>query len=127
MRLFKWFFVAGCLIAGFVAVSMYNKPHKDYASEEVAKSWAADELVAWYTSHPAEEHAQWQEKVVVVTGEVSSADDRGVILAPGVVVTWETGAAPDQAPSGQVSVKGRVVGYDDLFGEVRLDHARLSP
>ena len=119
--------LAAALAGGVVAYAMYNKPHKDYASEEVAKSWTADELVAWYTSHPAEEHAQWQEKVVVVTGEVSSADDRGVILAPGVVVTWETGAAPDQAPSGQVSVKGRVVGYDDLFGEVRLDHARLSP
>lgn len=127
MRRSKWIFVAGCLIAGFVAGYMYNKPHKDYASEEVAKSWTADELLAWYTSHPPEEHAQWQEKVIAVTGEVSSADDLGLILAPGVVVTWETGAAPDQAPSGQVSVKGRVVGFDDLFGEVRLDHARLSP
>jgi hypothetical protein len=82
MRRFTWIFVGGCLIAAYVAVSMYNKPHKDYASEEVAKSWAADELVAWYTSHPAEHHAQWQEKVIAVTGEVTSADSRGVILAP---------------------------------------------
>lgn len=127
MKLLKWTFVAGCLIAGFVAVSMYNKPHKDYASEEVAQTWTADELVAWYTSHTPEEHAQWQEKVIAITGEVTSADDLGVILAPGVVVTWETGAAPQPTPSGRVSVKGRVVGFDDLFGEVRLDHARLEP
>lgn len=125
-RLFFWLLLLGAFAGGF-AYMMYNKPHKDYASEEVAKSWTADELVDWYTSHPAEEHAQWQDQVIGVTGEVSSADDRGVILAPGVVVTWEAGAAPDAAPSGQVSVKGRVVGFDDLFGEVRLDHARLAP
>ena len=125
-RLFFWLLLLAVFAGGF-AYTMYNKPHKDYATEEVAKSWSADELVAWYTSHPAVDHAQWQEKVVAVTGEVTSADDRGVILAPGVVVTWETGAAPDAAPSGQVSVKGRVVGFDDLFGEVRLDHARLAP
>ena len=125
-RLFFWLLLLGAFAGGF-AYMMYNKPHKDYASEEVAKSWAADELVDWYTSHPTEEHAQRQDQVIGVTGEVSSADDRGVILAPGVVVTWEAGAAPDAAPSGQVSVKGRVVGFDDLFGEVRLDHARLAP
>ncbi len=125
-RLFFWLLLLAGIAGGF-AYTMYNKPHKDYASEEVAQTWAADELVAWYTSHPAADHAQWQEKVVAVTGEVTSADDRGVILAPGVVVTWETGAAPDAALSGRVTIKGRVVGFDDLFGEVRLDHARLLP
>lgn len=96
-RLFFWLLLLAVFAGGF-AYTMYNKPHKDYATEEVAKSWSADELVAWYTSHPAVDHAQWQEKVIAVTGEVSSADDRGVILAPGVVVTWETGAAPTLLP-----------------------------
>ena len=127
MSRFQWMFVAVVVLAGALAVSMYNKPHKDYASEAVAKSWTAEELLSWYTSHPAEDHAQWQETVVAVSGTVTSANERGVILDPGVVVTWEQDAVPESEPTGAVRVKGRVVGFDALFGEVRLDHARLLP
>lgn len=127
MRKLAILLVLGAFVSGVVAWLMYNKPHKDYSAEHVAQSWTADELVSWYKSHPEEEHGQWQELVVAVTGQITSADDRGIVLAPGVVVTWEEDAAPDPTPSGAVTVKGRVVGFDDLFGEVRLDHARLTP
>lgn len=127
MRKFAILLVLGALVAGGGAWLLYNKPHTDYSAQSVAHSWAADELVTWYKSHPEEEHGQWQDQVVAVTGEISSADSRGVVLSPGVVVTWDANAAPDETPSGVVLVKGRVVGFDDLFGEVRLDHARLLP
>ena len=98
------------LVAGFVlGYSMYNKPHRDYASEEVAKSWSSTELVEWHMSHPESEHVQWQDQVMQVSGNVTSVSDRGIVLSPGVVVT----------------IQGRLVGFDDLFGEVRIDHARL--
>ena len=50
--------------------------------------------------------------------------DRGIVLSPGVVVTWEE-VASHAAPEGAVTIQGRLVGFDDLFGEVRIDHARL--
>ena len=34
--------LVAALVAAFVlGYSMYNKPHRDYASEEVAKSWSS--------------------------------------------------------------------------------------
>ena len=69
--------------------------------------------------------AQWQEKVVEVFGTVGSSSDQGVVLRPGVVANYDAGHAPGR-PLGQVTIKGRLVGFDDLFGEVRIDHARLS-
>ena len=118
--------VVAALVAAFVVVySMYNKPHRDYASEEVAKSWSSTELVAWHTSHPASEHVEWQDQVMQVSGNVTSVSDRGIVLSPGAVVTWEEGRQPASAPEGAVTIQGRLVGFDDLFGEVRIDHARL--
>ena len=49
----------------------------------------------------------------------------GIVLSPGVVVTWEEGHQPATAPEGAVTIQGRLVGFDDLFGEVRIDHAIL--
>ena len=117
--------VAAAVAGGVVAYSMYNKPHKDYGAAEVAQTWTSHNLVSWYSSHPAEDHAQWQDKVVLVEGPVSSSSDQGVVLSPGVAVTWEVGKAPTGALEGTVQVKGRIVGFDDLFGEVRLDHAQV--
>ena len=118
--------LVAALVAGFVlGYSMYNKPHRDYASEEVAKSWSSTELVEWHTSHPEAEHAQWQDEVMQVSGTVTSVSDRGIVLSPGVVVTWEEGHRPATAPNGALTIQGRLVGFDDLFGEVRIDHARV--
>ena len=117
--------VAATVAAAAFAYSLYNKPHKDYSKEEVTKSWTANELTTWFATHSEAEHAQWQDQVVVVEGVISSASDAGAILESGVVVTWEENKNPGTEIQGLVSVKGRILGFDDLFGEVRLDHAEL--
>ncbi|MGB1384627.1 MAG: hypothetical protein ACPG6N_05220 [Flavobacteriales bacterium] len=118
--------VAGAVAAGVLIYTQYNKPHKDYSEQEVARSWKAEELATWYATHPAEQHSKWQEKVVAVSGTVASGSESGLVLEHGIVVTWDPGSAPSTPPKGDIQVKGRVVGFDDLFGEVRLDHAWLS-
>ena len=120
------FFLAAVVAGAVVAWSMYNKPHKDYAQEEVAQTWRAEDLVAAFAKAPDDMQAHWQEKVVEVTGTVRSSSMQGVVLTPGLVATYDEGHAPEVAPTGRVTLKGRLVGFDDLFGEVRIDHVRLS-
>jgi hypothetical protein len=126
MRRAGAFLLTGALGVGVVVYMQYNKPHKDYAGQEVVRSWTAEELATWYSSHSADQHSQWQEKVVAVSGTVASGSESGVVLEHGIVVTWDAESAPSTPPTGHIQVKGRVVGFDDLFGEVRLDHARLA-
>ena len=119
-------FLAAVVAGVVVAWAMYNQPHKDYAQEEVAQTWRAEDLLAAFADAPDDMQAQWQEKVVEVTGTVRSSSMQGVVLNPGVAATYDEGHAPKEAPTGQVTLKGRLVGFDDLFGEVRIDHVRLS-
>lgn len=115
--------LAAAVAAAVVVHSMYNKPHKDYAQAEVAQTWTAFDLVQQFTAHPQEMQAQWQGQVVAVVGEVGSSSPQGVVLTPGVVVHYAEGEGPADAPTGSVTLKGRLVGFDDLFGEVRIDQA----
>jgi hypothetical protein len=119
-------FLAAGVAGAVVAWSMYNKPHKDYAQEEVAQTWRAEDLVAAFAEQPDDMQAEWQEKVVEVTGTVRSSSMQSVVLNPGVVATYDEGQTPEVTPTGQVTLKGRLVGFDDLFGEVRIDHVRIS-
>ena len=119
-------FIAACL-GGVVAYVQYNKPHKDYGQAAVEAHWKADELVQWYGAHDASEHAMWQDKMVTVAGTVTALTATGALLSPGVVVSWDSGPMPDVQVGSAVIVQGRLLGFDDLLGEVRLDHARLRP
>ena len=119
--------IAGLLVAAVIAYTQYHKPHKDYAAAKAVQTWQADELVTWYNTHPESEHGQWLEKVVIVEGEVSSTSGTGVVLSPGVVVALQEGSQVDESFKGNIKIKGRIVGFDDLFGEVRLDHGHRLP
>ena len=94
-------FLAAVVAGAVVAWSMYNKPHKDYAQEEVAQTWRAEDLVAAFAEAPDDMQAQWQEKVVEVTGTVRSSSMQGVVLNPGVVATYDEGHAPEVRPRGR--------------------------
>ena len=119
--------LASSLLAAVVAYVQYNKPHKDYGQAAVEAHWNADELVQWYGAHDASEHAMWQDKMVAVAGTVTSLTATGALLSPGVAVSWDSGAMPDVQVGSAVIVQGRLLGFDDLLGEVRLDHVRLRP
>ena len=119
-------FIAACL-GGVVAYVQYHKPHKDYAQATVEATWEAAELVQWYGAHDAPEHVVWQDKMVAVVGKLTSLSASGALLYPGVAVTWDDEVTPDVQVGSTVTLQGRLLGFDDLLGEVRLDHARLRP
>ena len=123
----KWRLALVAGVLGFVVVYMqYNKPHKDYGAEPIERSWEADELVTWFKETPAEGHGTWQDKVVRVDGIVASVSEHGIVVAPGVVVHWSEDKSIEAEKGAYIAVVGRIVGFDGLFGEVRLDHARRA-
>lgn len=123
----KWRLALMAAVLGFaVAYMQYNKPHKDYGAEPIERSWEADELVTWFKETPAEGHGTWQDKVVRVDGIVASVSEQGIVVAPGVVVHWSEDELPEAEKDEDITVVGRIVGFDGLFGEVRLDHARRA-
>ncbi len=121
-----WGLMVAAAVAGVVVVQMYHKPHKDYAAADVERTWEAEALVAWFQTNDATTHGQWSEQVVSVSGEVRESTSDGVILEPGVVCVWQAEVSVPPL-AGRVTLKGRIVGFDDLFGEVRVDHAQPLP
>ncbi len=116
------FIAAGAVVIA-LAVGMYqwNKPHRDVAAEEATATYTAEALFAAFTATGTGENPLLNQ-VVVVTGTVTAADAGSVTLAGGVSGTpglsVEVGA--------QVILKGRVVSFDEIFGEVRLDNCTLA-
>jgi len=106
----------------FFAVYEYNRPASNRTMESSAVALSAHELHSGFLSGNSVQSTEWLNQIVQVTGEVQSAEGATVLLVPGVVCTFEE--SPDRAQcleGSEVTLKGRVLGFDDLFNEVRMD------
>ncbi len=108
--IYVWFFV-------------YNKDHRDIASETPTIETTAEPFFNEFYTQQDSAIAKYSDKVIVVTGEVISKDDHAVLLHPGVYCVLDSAQENTFNVGQKIMVKGRVSGFDDLLGmgEVRMD------
>lgn len=112
--------ILGILLAGGIAYFMYNKPHRDVASEKPAFTLSADQLFDEYEADEAAANTKYLDQTVEVSGTIAEVgtNDAGqnfVILAAenamigGVSATFQENT--DGLTEGQsVSLKCRCTG-----------------
>ena len=115
MRLWRW-------LEQHLLVYEYNRPASNRTMESSTVAISAQELHSGFLSGDSLQCSEWLNQIVEVTGKVQSVEGATVLLVPGVVCTFEE--SPDGFPwlkGSEVTLKGRVLGFDDLFNEVRMD------
>lgn len=104
---------------------VYNKPHRDYASESAAHTLTADSLYRVYSSSAGVADSLYTGKVIVVSGVPEKFEkidtltvavfvmDEGDFGPQGVRCTF-TGKLPEEAyrPGNLLNIKGYCTGYN---------------
>jgi hypothetical protein len=102
-----------------------NMGKRDLQSEEAAFTLKAKDFVAEFAAKEADANKKYLEKPVVISGIITSVNDKEVIIDD-VVVCVFTAAEASLKVRQTVSVKGRVVGFDDLMGSVNMDQCSIN-
>ena len=102
-----------------IGLFFYFKPAPDRSTEAAQQQVEAQVL---YMAMSTGQVAQYLNEVISVTGVVQSVEGQTVMLQPGIACRMEGDFDAPRAGE-TVSVKGRVLGFDDMFGEVQLDFA----
>lgn len=115
------------VIVSFFSVRyyIYNAGKRDIQSEETAFTVPSNTIVTEFTSNTTTANKKYLEKPIAVSGIITSVNDKEVILDNSVNCNFLT-ASNSLKKDQKVTIKGRVVGFDDLLGEVRLDQCNLS-
>lgn len=126
----------GIVIAVLVVVGYFTFPmvkdymvnnlgKRDVKSEEAAFTVKTKDIVAEYTKNEAEANKKYINKPVAVSGVVTSVNDKEVILDEIGICNFLVADASIKV--GQtITVKGRVVGYDDILGGINLDQCSIN-
>ena len=115
------------LAAGIFVYYQFNKPHRDFSAEEAAYTLGAEELVNAYQQDPSLSDSLYVDQLVAVSGEISEIKENALLLSPGVYLSLDSTQSIEALSVGQqISLIGRVLSYDPLFEEVKMDNARFK-
>lgn len=119
--------IIGILLVGIVAafaVYKYSmRPPKQIEEKAVDFTGTSQELL----SKIQENAAEWQDKVVVITGTISGTDEQGIVLSSSIFCQMKDATKITNLKTEQtITLKGRVIGYDDLLEELKLDQCIIQ-
>ena len=112
------------LLSVVVGVSAFNYimhgGGRNLLKEETNFSVSSNDLAKEFSTNTNSANAKYLEKAVAVKGIVADVNNNVITLDNGIVCTLQT--ANNAIKKNQVvTIKGRVVGYDDLMEEIKLD------
>ena len=108
------------LVGGYFYV---YKEHRDIAKEEVSYDIAVPTLFSEYQSNESAADAKYLDKTIVVSGKVSSLnkETQSMVLDEKLFATFLDKIPSTIEPNSQIKVKGRLIGYDSLLEEIKMD------
>lgn len=119
-------FSIGVLLIAFFAVRYYifYGGKRDIQSESTAFTVAAKDIAAEFAADVNNSNTKYLEKPVVISGTITAVEGTSAILDQLVNCNFSETKTTFKAGE-KVTVKGRVVGFDDLLGEVKMDQCNL--
>lgn len=112
------------IIIGLIGFAAYkyvmHGGERNLSSENTDFEVSSKNITAEFTANIEAANKKYLEKAVAITGTVTAISGSEVTLDKTIVCTLKI-SDPLIKIDQKVTVKGRVVGYDDLMGELKLD------
>jgi len=113
-------------ILSFIVIGVYlvtyKYPHTNWVSMEPVTNISAKNLLKEFESGGGDEKIN---QIIQISGIISSLKDSLYIIDNSVVCIPENKIENQIKLNKYVIVKGRCIGFDDLLGEIRMDHTIL--
>jgi hypothetical protein len=123
------FVIAGILLVASAGIYFYYgvvfKEARNIESEMPDLTITATKLLNDYNSNPQKADSLYLNKTIEITGKVTKETDY-VVIVENTVFCLFTQKTKDRLINNKVTVKGKCIGYDELFQEVKLDQCTIN-
>ncbi|MBZ0327060.1 MAG: OB-fold putative lipoprotein [Altibacter sp.] len=123
MRKLKIYFILIALasMVGYFGYKYLYHEHRDINAETSVIETTAQQLSEAYQANGQN---TFLNKTVTITGKVTDTDANTITLDDSVHCTFESDISEIKHNT-QVTIKGRCIGYDDLFELVKIDQSTI--
>ena len=109
------------ILAAYFTYNYMYQDHRDIKTEEAKITVSASELTAYFTDNKSEEILN---NTVQVSGEVTEIDSKSITLDDSVLCSFDAEVQGVNL-NDKITIKGRCIGYDDLFEIAKLDQSTI--
>jgi len=109
------------VIGGFMVYNYMYQDHRDIQSETSQLEITAPYLLERFKT---DDGASLLNKTITVTGTITAIEEGAVTLNESVYASFPE-EIPELRANNKVAIKGRCIGYDELFEIVKLDQCSM--
>ncbi|NNC50845.1 MAG: hypothetical protein HKO01_09945 [Flaviramulus sp.] len=123
MRKLLIFFVL--LLLGLLVYNYINKDHRNIATEQTVLVVSSANINEEFSKNSVDSKKRYIDKTIEVFGLISEINSYDITLDNKVFCLFSLEIKDSLKENIKVKVKGRVIGYDDLLEQVKLDQCTL--
>ena len=125
MQFIKKYFPLLIILLATAVYFIWNKPHKDYSTMKTDITISSLNFINEFKANSTLATEKYLNQIIFVSGNTTDKLTKSVVLDNGIVCTLDSSSLKALRLiqiNNEISIKGRFVGFDDLFEEIRLDH-----
>ena len=125
IQLIKKYLPLVFIVLLIIVYAVWNKPHKNYSNTRPNITIDSSNFINEFKTNSTLATEKYLNQVILVNGNVTDRLTKSIVLNNGIVCTLDSSSLKALGLiqiNNEVSIKGRFVGFDDLFEEIRLDH-----
>ena len=125
MQFIKKYFPFFIILLAIAVYFVWNKPHKDYSTMKTDITISSSNFINEFKANSTLATEKYLNQIILVNGNITDKLTKSVLLDKEIVCTLDSSSLKALELiqiNNEVSIKGRFVGFDDLFEEIRLDH-----
>ena len=117
--------LAVLLVGFFVFNYVFHGGARDLATEDAVFTVTSKDITAEFTANVPAATKKYSDKAIAISGMVTAITDSIVTIDNTIICNFKT---PDTTIKNEqnVTIKGRLVGFDDLMGELKLDQCSIN-
>ena len=125
IKIFGILFV-GALLVGFLVFNyVFHGGARDLATEDLEFTVTSKNISDEFSANVSAATKKYSDKAIAVSGIVTAVTDSIVTIDNTIICNFKT---PDTTIKNEqaITIKGRLVGFDDLMGELKLDQCSIN-
>ena len=125
IQLIKKYLPLVFIVLLMIVYAVWNKPHKNYSNTKPNIIIDSSNFINEFKANATIATEKYLNQIVLVNGNVTDKLNKSVVLDNGIVCSLDSSSLEAFEliqKNDEGIIKGRFVGFDDLFEEIRLDH-----
>lgn len=113
------------ILVAFLGYNYIYQDHRDIKTEKEDYTVTSSFISLEFSNNLSESESKYLNKTIIVSGNISEINENNLTLNEQVFCQFKEGINSSIKLNTEIKIKGRLIGYDDLLEQVKLDQCNI--